>query len=495
MMLLYIFILFFALAISSFFIKKHAREFSAISLILLLLIFIAYSIDIFSGYKGGFIASNDIVIGKYTAPGIIMELNFSTALDGFTDVLVIMSMFIALFAVMIGRTTYSPEFYGWIMLSGMGLMGLFISRNFLFFYIFWEAVLIPLFFLISRYGKENREKSAFKFFIYMHVGSLFLMLSIFTLAMFYFYHYHLFTLQIGLLMQYSFLKTVPGFYLAFAMFGFLLAFFLKLPSFPLHAWLPDAHANAPYSGSVMLSGALLPMGAYGLLGILEPVYRIFPKILAYGIISLGIFSLIYLAFAAMSQTNLKRMAAYASASDMSFITIAFGTSMLSHGYVAIMDISGGMYQIIGHSFIVALVFGSIAYMERKTGTINRHMLGGINREIPYVSFFVVAGMLGSMGMPPLSEFIGEVSIIISSFQSIGLISIFIIVQVILATSYMTYTIQQSIFGIYNERLGKLKDINRKEIGILSVILVASVILGVYPSPFFHILVSYSSSII
>ncbi len=494
MILILILIIFLITSGLSFFSGKYSKKISTVSVLSILFIFIVYSFYLFKNYNGNFISYSNIMLANYSVSGITFELSFSSALSGLTDTLVIMALSVTFFAVILGRKEYDSEFYGLIMLSGTGLFGLFISRNFLFFYIFWETILIPIFFLISRYGKNNKEKSAMKFFIYMHVGSLFLLLSIFTLALFYFYDFHIFTFQIGLLMQYNFIKTIPEFYTGFILFGFLLAFFVKLPSFPLHAWLPDAHTDAPYSASVMLSGALLPMGAYGLLGILYPIHKIFPLLLIYFLIGLGIFSLIYLTLVAMAQNNLKRMVAYASASDMSFITISFATSMLTHGYTSVMDLSGGMYQIIGHSFVVALLFGSLAFLQRRTGSIEKYSLRGINREMPYLSFFLIAGMVGSMGMPPFSEFIGELSIIISSFQPLGLLSILIIIQIILATGYMTHTIQYSIFGIFNEHLVKLRDINSIEIVTLSIILAGSIILGVFPTPIFHILALYSSSI-
>ena len=456
--------------------------------------FIIYSVLQFRNYNGGVIAYYNILLTQFHASGITINIDFSLGLTGFTDLLVMIALFITIFAVLMGGRNHGAYFYGLFMASGFGLVGLFIVRNFLFFYIFWEVVLIPVFFIIGKYGTGNKERSSLKFFIYTHIGSLFLLLSIFTLSTYYFINTGIFTFQISDLTSISFLDTVPksGFY--FIIFGFLLAFLIKLPSFPLHSWLPDAYNDAPYSGTIMLSGGLVAMGGYGLLGILYPMAGLFPRVLAYFIILLGLISVIYFSFSALFQSDLKRMAAYGSAAEMAFITIAFGTALLSTGYVRTLDLAGGMYQIIAHTFVAALIFASLSMLYRRTQTSKIYDLGGLNRELPVLSSFLLIGMLASLGLPSLAGFIGEFSVTISAFQSIGLYTLFIVLGLIITAAFYIWAAQRSLFGYYNERLGRLKDINKQEFLILFFILAGTIFLGVYPTLLFKLLTEYASNL-
>jgi NADH-quinone oxidoreductase subunit M len=476
----------------SFFGGKHSKSISLVSLGILIMFFVIYSLLDFRTYTGGVISYYNVLLASFKANGIAININFSIGLTGFSDLLVITALFITLFAVLMGGKSHGAYFYGLFMASGFGLVGLFIARNFLFFYIFWEVVLIPVFFIIGKYGSGKKEISSIKFFIYTHVGSLFLLLSIFTLSTYYFLNTGIFTFQIKDLMNLAFILGIPVYGFYFIIFGFLLAFLIKLPTFPLHSWLPDAYNDAPYSGTIMLSGGLVAMGGYGLLGILYPIAGLFPKYLVYFIIFLGIVSIIYFSFSALFQSDLKRMAAYGSAAEMSFITIAFGTALLSTGYVRTMDLSGGMYQIIAHTFVAALIFSSLSMLYRRTGTAKIYELGGLNRELPILSSFLLVGMLAAVGLPSLAGFIGEFSITISAFQSIGLYTLFIILGLIIMAAFFTWAAQRAIFGYFNERLGRLKDLNKQEFLILFLIMGSSIFLGVYPTLFFKILTAYAS---
>jgi proton-translocating NADH-quinone oxidoreductase chain M len=492
MFLLYFFILFFILTGMSFFGGKHSKSVVLISLGILTVIFVAYSIIAFRNYNGGIVSYYNVLLASSSINGVLIHIDFSLGLTGFSDLLVLVALLITIFAVLMGSKSHGAYFYGLFMSAGFGLTGLFMSRNFLFFYVFWEAVLIPVFFIIGKFGTGNRERSSLKFFIYTHVGSLFLLLSIFTLSTYYFLKMNIFTFQINDLMNIAFMETIPSYAFYFIIFGFLLAFLIKLPSFPVHEWLPDAYFDAPYSGTIMLSGGLVAMGGYGLLGILYPVAGLFPKGLAYFIILLGIISIIFFAFSALFETDLKRMAAYGSAAEMSFITIAFGTALLSTGYVRTMDLSGGMYQIIAHAFVASLIFASLSLLYKRTGTSKVYELGGLNRELPILSSFILVGMLASLGLPSLAGFIGEFSVTISAFQSIGLYTLFIILGLIIIAAFMMWAAQRALFGFFDERLGRLKDVSKQEFAILFSIMAFSIFFGIYPTLFFRILTAYAS---
>ncbi|SMD30174.1 NADH-quinone oxidoreductase subunit M [Picrophilus oshimae] len=480
-------------SIAAFFIKDNARIFSILYTLIITFVFILYSIFKFINYNGSLISVFNYNIVSYSNSGLSFYITLSFGLTGFTDALIIMSMVVTLFALMISDYN-NPSFYGLIMITGFGLSGFFASMNFLFFYVFWEVVIIPMFIIISRYGGNNKRLISLKFFIYTHLGSLFLLLSIFTLSGYYFIDTNVLTFQIHTLMNPYFQRTIPraGYY--FIIFGFLAAFLIKLPAFPLHEWLPNAHYTAPFPGSIMLSGGLLSMGGYGLLGILYPVSGLFPKILIYILISTGIIGIVYFSLTSMFQTNLKRMIAYSSAAEMSFVLVSFGTSVISSGYPRVLDLSGGMYQTVAHSFVISLAFASLFYIYKRTGTLQIYGLGGIQRNIPMASSFFMISMLASFGVPALAGFIGEFSIIVGSYYSIGLLTLIIVAGLMIATGYFLWAVQRSLYGIYNENLGKLNDLNGYELLILLTMLLVSIFFGIYPEPVFGIMHLYAMKI-
>ena len=494
MLLLFFFIMFLIAVIVSFFMGKNSKRFSLIALGLLTVFFVAYSFVKFYNYNGQIISKYNFLLASFTSSNksITVNINFSLGFTGFTDLLIITALIVSIFSIVIGDREKGGIFFGLLMFTGYGLAGLFAMRNFLFFFIFWEIVLVPIFFLISRYGSVDKEKISIKFFIYTHIGSLFLLLSIFTLSTYYFIKYSIFTFQIADLMSLSFQSAIPLFALYFSFFGFLLAFFIKLPSFPLHSWLADTYTSSPFSGTVMLSGGLVTMAGYGLLGIMYPVTGLFPRVLIYFIIILGLISLVYFGLVGMFQTNLKRMIAYTSASEMSFVTIAFGTSVLSTGYVRVFDLSGGMFQTFAHVFVASLAFSALYFIYKRTNTMEIYGLRGLYHKMPRASTFFLASILASLGMPTLAGFIGEFSITVSSFQTIGLFTIIIVFGLILIAAYLIWAAQRSLFGFYNEKLGPLKDLNRSEFTILFFILISSIFVGVYPTLFFKLLSIYAA---
>ncbi len=236
------------------------------------------------------------------------------------------------------------------------------------------------------------------------------------------------------------------------------------------------------------------MGGYGLLGILYPVSALFPDMLTYVLTGLGLLGIVYFSLTSMFQTNLKRMIAYSSAAEMSFVLVSFGSSILSNGYPRVLDLSGGMYQTVAHSFVISLAFTSLYYIYKRTHTMQIYGLGGIQRYTPVASSFFLVSMMASFGVPALAGFIGEFSIIMGSYQSIGLLSLIIVFGLMIATGYFLWAAQRSLFGPYNESLGKLIDLNRYEMIILLFMLFISIFFGIYPEPIFGMLHIYALNI-
>lgn len=442
-----------------------------------------------SGYTGGFVSVSSYPL----APSI--GISFTTGVSGFTDALLILSAIVVLVSTLIAERKDSVStLFSYILITESGLFGILISRDFLFFYIFWEVVLIPVYFMIAQFGEFRKESVGLKFFVYTHIGSVFLLLSIFAM---YTYHYDqtgFLTFQISSIMNNSTFSYMPVFWKYFAIFGFLFSFLVKMPVFPLHSWLPDSYQTAPYPATVILSGGLSLMGGLGLFGILLPVETSLGGTVLYILIALGIISLIYFSLSAMMQPNLKRMMALASAASMGFVVLAFGAGGLETGYEKTLELTGGMFQIVAHGIIMALVFSALYFIYRSTGRENIHELGGIFRETPFLASFALAGLLASLGLPGMAGFIGEFSILVGSFQAIGWVILFVVFGMIITASYHIWAAQRAFYGPYNEHLGRIRDSSKYQTAVLGVTLLVILILGIFPNLLFGILTAYTGGL-
>lgn len=491
MLMLITFFLSIILAFASYFMGKNSRIFAIASASLLaVLVGVYVYITFIGGYSGGLVSQNSIAVANSVG------ITFTTGVTGLTAGLLVLSALIILVSVLVVEKGSETMIFPLILTTEVGMFGLLISRNFLFFYIFWEVVLIPMYFIIIRYGGPNRDRVGLKFFVYTHIGSVFILLAFFTLYNYYYLDYNTFTLNIGTLMNSTFISThIPPFWEDFLIFGFLIGFLVKMPSFPVHSWLPDSYQTAPYPGTIILAGGLSMMGGYGLFGILLPASGIFSSGLLYFLAFLGIVSLVYFSFVAMFQKDIKRMMAYASAAAMGFVTISFSMGIIENGYPQVLELTGGMFQIIAHGFIMALIFAALYFIRRNTGTEKVHGLGGIFREAPLLSSFMLAGLFASLGLPGLAGFIGEFSIVIGVFQGISWWIFFIVLGMIITASYHVWVAQRSLYGPYNENLGHIKDVTGKEFALLCGLLVLIFILGIYPNLLDGLLSAYVGGLI
>lgn len=489
--MLIIFLLTILGAAASFLVKDRIRDYSLAASAAFLILIVAYSFLRFhSGYTGGIISSQSY--GLAPSLGIV----FSTGVSGFSDALLILSAIVIFLSILITeKGKYGNSLYSYILIAETGLIGILISRDFLFFYIFWEVVLIPVYFIIAQYGGKDKDRVSLKFFVYTHIGSVFLLLSIFTVYTFHYESTGVFTFEMGQLMLSNYISAIPLFWRAFAIFGFLIAFLVKMPSFPVHSWLPDTYETSPYPGTVILAGGLSIMGGYGLFGILMPVYSSLGTVTMDILMALGVISLVYFSLVAMMQQSLKRMMAFASAGAMGFVTLAFGAGLVETGYQANLELAGGMFQILAHGLIMALIFSTLYYIQKSTGHDTIHSLGGIFREAPILSSFLLAGLLASLGLPGLAGFIGEFSILVGVFGAIGWIILIVVFAMIITASYHIWAAQKSLYGPYNETLGAIKDAEPRTTAKLMGMLVVIFILGIVPNLIYGILLTYIGGIL
>lgn len=489
--MLIIFLLTILGAAFSFAVKGRRREYAVYASGFFLALTLIYSLIRFhSGYTGGIISQETFNLAS--SIGIV----FSTGVSGFSDTLIILSAIVIFLSVIITENgKYGESLYSYILITEVGLFGVLLSRDFLFFYIFWEVVLIPVYFIVAQYGGRNKDSVSLKFFVYTHIGSVFLLLAIFTVYTFHYEATGVFTFEMSQLMVNTYISKIPAFWMYFALFGFLLAFLVKMPSFPVHSWLPDTYDAAPYPGTVILAGGLSIMGGYGLFGILMPIYRSMGTGIMDLLMALGIISLIYFSLSAMMQQSLKRMMAFASAAAMGFVTLSFGAGLVESGYQASLELAGGMFQIVAHGLIMALIFSTLYYIHRSTGHDATHSLGGIFREAPILSSFLLAGLLASLGLPGLAGFIGEFSIVVGVFGAIGWFIMAVIFAMIITASYHIWAAQKSLYGPYNERLGAIRDADGPTTAKLMGMLIVIFVLGVVPNLIYGLLLTYAGGII
>jgi NADH-quinone oxidoreductase subunit M len=366
------------------------------------------------------------------------------------------------------------------------MIGVFVSLDLLLFYLFFEASLVPMFFLIGVWGGERRIYAAVKFFIYTAVGSLLMLAGIIAL---YFIHQQatgVGTFDYALLTQT--LRASAGTLSPRAEFwlflAFAFAFCIKVPLWPLHTWLPDAHTEAPTAGSVILAGVLLKMGTYGLLrfnfGLFPNASRQFAPIM----ITLAVIGIIYGALVAMVQPDVKRLVAYSSVSHMGFVVLGL-FSFTEQG------MQGALYQMLNHGVSTGalFLFVGMIYERRHTRMISE--FGGLVRPMPWFSTLFVIASLSSIGLPFLNGFIGEFLIMLGSWTSVAVNHAWIVTMlagtgVIWAAVYMLWMLQRVVFGTTtSETNARLLDLNAREIGLVLPLLVLMLFMGVYPSPFLN----------
>ena len=375
-------------------------------------------------------------------------------------------------------------FCGLMLLTEAATTGVLISLDLLLFYLFWEGMLIPLYFLLAFYGNENRGRATLKFVIYTVAGSLLMLVAILYL------HFQALgaghnTFDLEVLLQHPLpaqsgvtlpFTTVPTLTPAmFAFLAFALAFAIKLPIVPFHTWLPDLYESAPAPALVFFAGVVSKMGAYGFIrfGITlfgGPVHQLQPLLVA-----LAILSILYGALQALSQTDLKRIVAYASISHLGFI--ALGIFSLDQN-----GINGAIIQIVNHGIIIAGLFLVVGVVEARTGTRDIRELGGLQQRMPWLYLFFLVLTLGALGLPGTNGFVGEITIMLGAFQYYWLLAVLAGLGVVLASWYMLRMHQGMMHGPARALTEKVADLRLREGLVLAPLAALVVFLGVYPHP-------------
>ena len=407
-------------------------------------------------------------------PSIGVEYNI--AMDGISLLLILMTTllgFIAILSSWKAVTERVKQYYVFLLFLQTGMLGVFVALDFFLFYVFWEVMLVPMYFLIGVWGGARKLYAAIKFFLYTLVGSVLMLLGILAL---YFAHHAAtgeYTFDLVRLMETSYASGLQF----WVFLAFFIGFAIKVPMFPFHTWLPDAHVEAPTAGSVILAGVLLKMGTYGFVRFSIPLLPEASRDAVWWVATLAIIGIIYGALVALVQKDWKSLVAYSSVSHLGFV-------MLGIFALNTLGLEGGILQMINHGLSTGGLFLLVGIMYEQRHTREIAAYGGIAKVVPvYAAMFLVIA-LASMGLPMLNGFIGEFLILQGIFQVNWIYAAFAVSGIVLGAAYLLWLYQRLMFGkLDREENRALADVTRRENATLIPIVALCIFIGVYPKPF------------
>lgn len=421
------------------------------------------------------------------APWIaIFNINYHLGIDGISLLLILLTTFTTVLVVIAGWEVIQDKVaqYMACFLIMEGLMnGVFCALDAALFYVFWEAMLIPMFLVIGVWGGSRRVYAAVKFFLYTFLGSVFLLIAILYLFFksdsFSLLDYH----QLPLSMSEQ----------TWLFLAFLIAFAVKVPMWPVHTWLPDAHVEAPTGGSVILAAIMLKLGAYGFIRFNLPITPDASAALAWLVIGLSLVAIVYIALVALVQEDMKKLIAYSSISHMGFVTLGFFlvfSIFKRTGDIkgATMGFEGAVVQLISHGFISGALFLCVGVMYDRLHTRKISDYGGVANTMPIFSALMVLFAMANAGLPGTSGFVGEFMVILSAFQANFWLAFMAATTLVLGAAYTLWLVKRVIFGdVKNEGVAMLQDINAREGVVLGSVAALVLALGIWPAPLVDIL--------
>jgi NADH-quinone oxidoreductase subunit M len=396
--------------------------------------------------------------------------------DGFSVLLILLTTLMGFIAILSSWTAITErvkEYYVFLLVLQTGMLGAFMALDFLLFFLFWEVMLVPMYFLIGIWGSANRLYSAIKFFLYTLVGSVVMLLGILAL---YFYNHQVtgvYSFDVTLFHK----LNIPADLQWWVFVAFFLGFAIKVPMFPFHTWLPDAHTDAPTAGSVILAAVLLKMGTYGFIRFSLPILPDATKVFTPFVAFLCIVGIVYGALVALAQKDWKRLVAYSSVSHMAMV-------MLGMFALNPVGITGSIVQQLNHGISTGALFllVGVVYERRHTREISEY--GGLSKVMPVYAAVFLFMTMSSIGLPTLNGFIGEFLILQGAFVKSIMWAAFAASGVVLGAAYMLYLYQRTMFGkVENPKNEKLADLSLREFATFAPLIVLAVWIGLYPKPF------------
>jgi NADH-quinone oxidoreductase subunit M len=398
-------------------------------------------------------------------------IGFHLAADGLSLLLIALTAFLGFMAVSSSWTEIREKqgFFFFNLLSCLaGIVGVFLALDLFLFFFFWELMIIPMYFLISIWGHENRIYAAIKFFIFTQVSSLLMLVAIVALVLAHHSHSGVYTFDYFKLLN-TRLEPNVAFWL---MSGFFIAFTVKLPAAPFHTWLPDAHTQAPTGGSVILAGVMLKTGAYGLLRFVVPLFPEAAHEFAPIAMMLGTISVLYAAMMAFAQSDLKRLIAYTSISHMGFILLG----IFSWNFLALQ---GAVITMLAHGISAAALFMIAGALQERLHTREMDRMGGLWTAVPHLSAITLFFAMASLGLPGLGNFVGEFLVLVGAFAVNKWLTVITALGLILAPVYALIIIQKAFHGPMRQYVG-LRDFSRSELASFGLLVLIAVWLGIQP---------------
>ena len=430
-----------------------------------------------------------------------IEINYFVGIDGLSVLMIILTSLIGFIGV-ISSWNIDKMVKGYFtlyLLLVTGMMGVFVSLDFFLFFIFWEVMLLPMYFLIGLWGGPRREYAAIKFFLYTFVGGILMLLTM--LALYFSVAYtdpatgqsvHTFNILHMMnpanYVEGGLLSGVDTTWRYVAWMALFINFAIKIPLFPFHTWLPDAHVEAPTPISVILAGVLLKLGTYGLLRINFPIFPDGTIYFMYFMAALGMISIIYGAFCAMAQDDFKKLIAYSSISHMGIVVLGIA-ALNTQGMV------GGVLQMFNHGIITAVLFLAVGVLYDRTHKRGLYDFGGIANQMPKYTGLAMIGMFAALGLPGLNGFVSELFSFLGAFEAYKWITIISVTGIIITAGYILWTVQRVFLGYTPEKLKDLKDLTPREIFMFVPLIVLIILLGIYPAPAIELMNSSLSQLV
>ncbi len=419
-----------------------------------------------------------------------IAINYHLGVDGLGLPLVVLTALLSVVSVIYSWRIELrlKEYLFLFLLLETGMLGVFAALDFFLFYIFWEVTLVPMYFLIAIWGGPRKEYAAIKFFLYTLVGSLAMLLAILLL------YFNASPRTFGMLelirQQPLAAKPVLG---ALAFWGFFLSFAIKVPMWPFHTWLPDAHVEAPTAGSVILAGVLLKMGTYGFVRVSLPMLPEAFKAYAFFVAILALLGIVYGALVAMAQTDLKKLVAYSSVNHMGYVMLGTAAAAAAVGdaskaQAAATALNGAVFEMVAHGVITGALFLIVGVIyDYRAHTRGVDEFGGLGARLPVYTGITTMAMLASLGLPGLMGFVAEFFIFVGSFGIFPYLTAVAVTGVVFSAAMFLWTIQRIFLGPFNERWAALPDMDIREKFALVPLAALMLIFGIYPKPLLDVI--------
>ena len=414
------------------------------------------------------------------------NIYYNLGVDGIAMPLILLTSFMTVLVVLAGweviKERVAQYMAAFLIMEGL-MIGVFAALDAALFYVFWEAMLIPMFLIIGIWGGPRRVYATLKFFIYTFFGSVFMLVALLYL------YFQTDSFLIADFQHYN-MGLIPQMLIFLA---FLIAFAVKVPMWPVHTWLPDAHVEAPTGGSVILAAIMLKLGAYGFLRFSLPITPDASQELDWLMISLSLIAVVYIGFVALAQQDMKKLIAYSSIAHMGFVTLGFFVAWRIFNNTgslegAAMGLEGGIVQMISHGFISGAMFLCVGVLYDRMHTRQINDYGGVANTMPTFATFMVLFAMANAGLPGTSGFVGEFMVILSSFKANFWFAFLAATTLILGAAYTLWMVKRVIFGdVANDNVAALEDINKREFFVLGILAIAVLLFGLWPAPLLEVM--------